>query len=91
MCIRDRSEVDGALDGVFDGDESGINIATSDGVEYVGHGAKRHQFTDSKIGLSQESLLSESAEWSEEPDAHWCCCHECKGYALWQPPPPSFS
>ena len=46
-------EVNGALDGVFDGYETEINLVLIDCVKHVGNGAKWNKFACGEVGLGE--------------------------------------
>ena len=51
QCIL--REIDSALDGVFDGYETEINLVLVDCVEHVGNGAKWNKFACGEVGLGE--------------------------------------
>ena len=68
-------EVNGALDGVFDGYETEINLVLVDCVKHVGNGAKWNKFACGQVGLREQGLLGEGACRAEVADAPRCRCH----------------
>ena len=66
---RILGEIDGAFDGVFDGHESCVHLATFDGIQHIGNGAIGNALKCGKISLREECLLRERASGTEISDA----------------------
>ena len=62
-------EVDGAFDGVLDGDETDVDLPTIDRVQNIGNGTQGNSLEPCQIGLGEEGLFGERAGWTKEADA----------------------